>query len=79
MDEWTDTRAVDAIATYLGTREAWSAADAVEVIADIIGTVRPHPGHVWDTDDLPTGQGYLQAFAEATGYPAPGEWDGSDY
>jgi hypothetical protein len=55
-----DTRVVDAIATYLGTAERWDGADALDVIADLIGEVRPHPGatpvHL-----------YAERFKEATG------------
>lgn len=40
---WTDERALDAIATLLGTSPDWSA-DTLEDIADVVGQMRPHPG-----------------------------------
>lgn len=59
-DVLTDTAIVDAIAAYLGTQESWSGADALDVIADLIGRVRPHPGQVHAED-------YADEFAAATG------------
>jgi hypothetical protein len=61
-----DTYVVDQIATYLGTREDWSGADALEVIADLIGTVRPHPG---------SQRGYRAIFEAVTGRPLTAHWD----
>ena len=49
-----DKTVVDAIALYLGTRSSWSGSDALDVIADLIGEVRPHPGD--------TSRPYLDAF-----------------
>lgn len=61
-----DRDVVDALATYLGTNETWSGADMLEVIAQLIGTVRPHPGDAADT--------YVQQFATDTGRAAPADW-----
>ena len=57
---FNDTDVVDAIATYLGTSQEWSGAECLEVIAELIATVRPHPGDIDDED-------YPDAFAAATG------------
>ena len=53
-DSLKDRTVVDAIALYLGTRSSWSGSDALDVIADLIGEVRPHPGD--------TSRPYLDAF-----------------
>ncbi|WP_424863083.1 hypothetical protein [Streptomyces sp. MMS24-I29] len=42
----TDTDIVDAIALGLGTNPNWSGATELNRIADLIGTVRKHPGDV---------------------------------
>jgi hypothetical protein len=55
----TDQRAVDVIACGLGTKSEWSSED-LEWIADVIASVRPHPG---DTEP----PRYYIDFAEATG------------
>lgn len=56
----TDQQAIDKIADILAEPE-WSGADFLEWIADVIGTVRPHPG------GYPTRKAYAKVFAEATG------------
>lgn len=63
-----DTDVVDAIATYLGTQAEWSGADALEVIADLVGTVRPHPG------DVPYDE-YLAELTKVTGRPVLANFD----
>lgn len=55
-----DMWAIDKIATLLGTSSEWKGADYLQWIADIIGSVRPHPG---DND----GDGYAIDFRNATG------------
>lgn len=62
-----DVMAIDKIAIMLGTRAEWSGADMLESIANIIGTVRPHPGDSADT--------YLDDFAAVRGFdPATIGW-----
>jgi hypothetical protein len=47
----TDAAVIDAIAWRLASSTDWSA-DELSDIADLIGTVRPHPGRAGpDTDD----------------------------
>lgn len=66
-----DQDALDAIATMLGTRAEWSSgADMLEDIANVIGTVRPHPG---DSDTT-----YRREFWEATGRAVDAGWDSSE-
>jgi hypothetical protein len=62
-----DERAIDKIATLLGTAEVWRV-DYLEIVADIIGTVRPHPGG----ND---GNGYAIDFHNATGRDVVAEYD----
>lgn len=67
----SDQLAVDSIAALLGTNAEWrSAASYLEDIANIVGTVRPHPG-----DRAAT---YRQDFREATGRDLPSAWDATD-
>ena len=47
-----DMWAIDKIATLLGTSDDWSGADYLDMIAEIVGIVRPHPagdGHAYAT------------------------------
>ena len=62
-----DRDVLDYMATYLGTLEEWSGADALDVIADLIGRVRPHPGG----DDAT----FRREFVEVTGREIPADWD----
>jgi hypothetical protein len=55
----TDQRAIDVIACGLGTKTEWSS-EELEWIADVIGSVRPHPG------DTTPPRFYID-FTEATG------------
>lgn len=60
-----DTDVLDKIAALLGSPEDWDgAADFLEDIANLIGTVRPHPG------DNPAGD-YAEAFEAETGRKMP--------
>lgn len=63
-----DQRAIDAIATTLGTAERWNA-DQLESIANIVGTVRPHPGGEQD---------YRPLFSDATGRNVVARYDRGD-
>lgn len=63
----TDTDAVDAIATYLGTSPEWSGADALDTIADVLGSVRPSVG--MDPAE------FRRAFRAATGRAVPASFD----
>jgi hypothetical protein len=58
--EVRDRDIVDSIAALLGTAEKWRGADFLEVIADLIGQVRPHPGR-GDANE------YAERFERATG------------
>jgi hypothetical protein len=69
LDHNSDQFVVDALAAYLGTQEEWNGADCLEVIADLIGTVRPHPGGESD---------YRPIFRKATGRDVPSAWDMGD-
>jgi hypothetical protein len=63
-----DRQALDAIATLLGTSADWSpGSEFLEDIANIIGSVRPHPGDSADT--------YRSNFHAATGRNVPAKWD----
>ncbi len=55
-----DAAVLDAIAWTLAVSPDWSA-DELTVIADLIGTVRPHPGELLDPDD-PEWFGQLAAY-----------------
>jgi hypothetical protein len=65
-DQW----AIDKIAVGLGTRTEWPGAETLEWIANVIGTVRPHPG-----DAAPR---YRAEFEAATGRPAPADFIGDE-
>ncbi len=54
-----DTAVLDAIAWTLAVSPDWSA-DELTVIADLIGTVRPHPGEL--DPDAPDWVGQLAAY-----------------
>ena len=54
-----DMWAIDKIATLLGTADDWRGADFLEMIADVIGIVRPHPG---ESD----GEQYVVRFIDKT-------------
>lgn len=54
-----DTRAIDKIALLLGTAAEWDSA-MLETIANVIGSVRPHPGDSEAT--------YLDDFEAARGF-----------
>ena len=54
-----DTAVLDAIAWTLAVSPDWSA-DELTVIADLIGTVRPHPGEL--NPDAPDWVGQLAAY-----------------
>ena len=60
----TDSDVVDDIAALLGTAETWRGADFLEIIADLIGQVRPHPGEG-------TPEQYTKRFERATGRNLP--------
>jgi hypothetical protein len=55
-----DAAVLDAIAWTLAVSPDWSA-DELTVIADLIGTVRPHPGELLDPD-APDWVGQLAAY-----------------
>ncbi len=55
-----DAAVLDAIAWTLAASRDWSA-DELTVIADLIGTVRPHPGELLDPD-APDWFGQLAAY-----------------
>lgn len=63
-----DQYALDCLAALLGTSSEWSsAADYLEDIANLVGTVRPHPGN-YDVDV------YADVFRERTGRTLPESW-----
>lgn len=67
-NQYPDQYALDCLATLLGTSSEWSsAADYLESVADLVGTVRPHPGN-YDADV------YARVFHERTGRTAPESW-----
>lgn len=74
----TDQSVIDAIATYMGTMDRWNPADMVETIADLIGQVRPHPGHTWDGDVMTDAETYVYTFGSVTGREAPAKYDMHD-
>lgn len=65
-----DQQAIDIIATILGTSETWSGADFLELIANVIGEVRPHPGGAFET--------YRADFLAATGREVVARYDATD-
>lgn len=61
----TDSDIIDDIAALLGTAEDWSpGSDFLEIIADLIGQVRPHPGEGSGTE-------YPSRFKQVTGRNLP--------
>jgi len=63
-----DTLAIDKIATLLGTSDDWKGADYLEMIAGIVGSVRPHPGNL-------DGNAYAEVFRQVTGREVNAKYD----
>jgi len=59
MPQVDDTWVVDAIATLLGTAEAWEVED-LEIVAELVSFTRLHPGTV-------PGKWYADAFRRESG------------
>lgn len=64
MDQNRDTYVLDLIAGLLGASDSWNGADMLSQIADMIGTVRPHPGNV-------DAEAYAAIFLATTGRLVP--------